>query len=38
MRAAAKSLPRGSVANVIQRMKANIQEVIDAKGYHAKNG
>ena len=38
LRAAAKSLPRGSVANVIQRMKANIQEDIDAKGYHAKNG
>jgi hypothetical protein len=32
----ARTLPRGYVEKTISRMKANIQGVIDAKGYHAK--
>lgn len=33
----AMSLPRGFVRKVIARMKDNIQGVIEARGYHAKN-
>ena len=33
----AKQLPRGVVQKVISRMRQNIQGVIDARGYHAKN-
>ena len=33
----AKSLPRSFVEKVVARMKDNIQGVIDANGYHAKN-
>ena len=34
---AARSLPRGFIRKVIGRMKSNIQGVIDAGGFHAKN-
>jgi hypothetical protein len=33
----ARSLPRAFVRKVIGRMKANIQGVIDARGFHSKN-
>ena len=33
----ARSLPRAFVRNVICRMKANIEGVIQAGGYHAKD-
>ena len=34
---AARSLPRGFTRKVIGRMKSNIEGVIDAGGFHAKN-
>lgn len=34
---AARSLPRGFVQKVIDRMKENIQAVVDARGFHPKN-
>ena len=34
---AAKSLPRAFVRKVLGRMRGNIQGVIEAGGYHAKN-
>ena len=33
----AKSLPKGVVSKQIGRTKGNIQGIIDAGGYHAKN-
>ena len=33
----ARSLPKGFVARKIKKMKANLQGIIDAKGWHAKN-
>ena len=36
LKKAAKTLPRGTVAAAIGRMKKQIQGVIDAKGYHPK--
>ena len=33
----AKTLPKGYVAKMIGRMKANLQGLVDAKGWHAKN-
>ena len=33
----ARSLPRGFIRKVIARMKGNIQGVIDARGFHAKD-
>ena len=37
LRTCALSLPRSLVKKIIQRMKKNIQGVIDADGYHAKD-
>ena len=33
----AQSLPKGAISKQIGRMKGNIQGIIDAGGYHAKN-